>query len=475
MPGPHLNICTFCSLGCDVRLEPAAHADLVRQEYVAGGRFGGRLCAKGNYIADLVNHPGRLDEPRIEGDRTPLGEVLARVGEAMREREKVALVLSGDASVEEGTLAARFSADALAPERFAVAFPTGDGKVARALAACGAPAASPDDLAEADCVVAVGRPFEVGPVAAGAVLNARHSERGCVLASIAEGDTLFGRFADERLGGTVRHGLVELVGALGARKGPPDWARDIAKAAKKAKTEADPKCARRIAAALKGADRPVFLLATGDPLAAGLASAACVLAGKGASLLALSSYPNARELAELSTASVPDVIKAAREGRVTSLICLGVDLIEGYPHAGVAEALGRLEMLVVGAAFESEFTRRANVVLPVALAVERDGTFLGHRHEAAARPPGGAAGYGEILKTIAAAMGVTLGPAENEPGTTGGEATVEPFGDAAGLIEEALSAEPPAVVMSTAVDHAERSLTRMVRLGAELVRYAEIG
>ena len=83
------------------------------------------------------------------------------------------------------------------------------------------------------------------------------------------------------------------------------------------------------------------------------------------------------------------MIKSAVEGKLRAMYIAGEDLINADANANhVAEGFGKLDLLVVQDVFFSETCRYADVVLPAAPALEKDGTFQQHRaaHPAASEP-----------------------------------------------------------------------------------------
>jgi formate dehydrogenase major subunit len=70
------------------------------------------------------------------------------------------------------------------------------------------------------------------------------------------------------------------------------------------------------------------------------------------------------------------MIKAAVEGKLRAMYIAGEDLINADANANhVAEGFGKLDLLVVQDVFFSETCRYADVILPAAPALEKDGTF----------------------------------------------------------------------------------------------------
>ena len=115
--------------------------------------------------------------------------------------------------------------------------------------------------------------------------------------------------------------------------------------------------------------------------------------------------PGARDL--------PEILDAAYEGRIDGLVVGGVDPADLPDPAAAREALSRVPFLVSLELRHSEVTDLADVVLPVAAAVEKAGTFVDwegrERPFAAALPNVTTMTDLRVLHTLAGEMGVALG------------------------------------------------------------------
>jgi predicted molibdopterin-dependent oxidoreductase YjgC len=109
--------------------------------------------------------------------------------------------------------------------------------------------------------------------------------------------------------------------------------------------------------------------------------------------------------------TIPEILKAAHSGEIKALYLIGVNPVISEPDAArVAEALKKLDFLVVQDIFLSESARLANVVLPAASFAEKDGTFTNterrvQRVRKAIEPVGNSRPDCMILSTIAKRMG----------------------------------------------------------------------
>jgi formate dehydrogenase alpha subunit len=118
---------------------------------------------------------------------------------------------------------------------------------------------------------------------------------------------------------------------------------------------------------------------------------------------------------------IPEMFAAARRHELGALWIIGEDVLATDPDsARIAEALQSCRLVVVSELFPSQTAQYADVVLPAASWLEKDGTFVNfdrrfQRVRPAAPPPGEARSDFEIVHGLAAALGADLGcptPAE---------------------------------------------------------------
>ncbi|MFF9118785.1 formate dehydrogenase subunit alpha [Streptomyces massasporeus] len=112
---------------------------------------------------------------------------------------------------------------------------------------------------------------------------------------------------------------------------------------------------------------------------------------------------------------IPDMFAAARAGDLRALWVIGEDVCATDPDANrVAQALDACPFVVCNELFLSETARHADVVLPVASWLEKDGTFVNfdrrfQRVRPAVAPPGESRTDFDIVRAVATTMGVSLG------------------------------------------------------------------
>lgn len=112
---------------------------------------------------------------------------------------------------------------------------------------------------------------------------------------------------------------------------------------------------------------------------------------------------------------IPDMFTGALDGRVRALYVMGEDIAQTDPDSGhVRAAIEACELVVSQEIFLSETACLADVVLPAASFLEKDGTFVNfdrrfQRVRPALGPPDGARTDFEILLALAHALGGDLG------------------------------------------------------------------
>jgi len=108
---------------------------------------------------------------------------------------------------------------------------------------------------------------------------------------------------------------------------------------------------------------------------------------------------------------IPEMWDAALEGRLKGLWIIGYDVAQTDPNLKkVRAALGRLECLVVQDLFMTQTAKFAQVVLPAASFLEKDGTFTNlerriQRIRKAVEPPAGVMPDWQVVCEVATRMG----------------------------------------------------------------------
>ncbi|MGZ4619178.1 MAG: formate dehydrogenase subunit alpha [Frankiaceae bacterium] len=112
---------------------------------------------------------------------------------------------------------------------------------------------------------------------------------------------------------------------------------------------------------------------------------------------------------------IPDMFQAALSGRLKALYVFGEDIMTTDPDSGhVRAAVEACELVISQEIFPSRTAELADVVLPGASYLEKDGTFCNfdrrfQRVRPALAPPGQARTDFDVIRSVADALGVDLG------------------------------------------------------------------
>jgi len=526
-----LTTCTLCSAGCRLRVESHDGSLLRVASANHDGSDHGKLCVKGRFGWDLLGHSDRLAQPlvRRDGELRPaswdeaLDAVVAGLG-AARERSRAVVGLGSPRLSNE---AARGFEDLL---RRVVATPhlsCGPAAGVEALvdgvmAVFGSPRSTATfaDLIEAQTVLVVrGDPSRTHPLAKTQVVQGVN-QRGHRLV-----------MAHATTGGLERHarpflavrpgsedqlllGLANLaveaqapgLARLAKLPGYAAWRQTLAAYTPAAVAEATgvtEAALRDVAAALLASPSLVGVVVTAEGLSGDEAAAARAMAylllvldrveGSGSGLLVLGEKGNVQGAVEagLHPALEPgwrpaavagwparEALSRAAAGEVGALWIAGHDPLGAWPRAWRAhEAIAAADFVVVQDAFLTETARHADVVLPVAVFLEREGTTLAadgtpRRLERALPAPAGAAQDDDVFAEVARRLGATP--------VAGSAAGPEPAGAGPALAELPPPRSNPAVQgltldLSAQLFHSgsttlrSRTLTHLAPPGALLV------
>ncbi len=434
--------CLFCSLQCPVAFETCLEEALAL-EYDAASGLNGKLCSKGNYLLELINHPLRLTEPQIAGKPVSRPVALKEISAALEKSggSSAGLILDSDASEEDMLIAEAFMEKCMHGGMLAVYTATG-GQADRALAEVRSDgqSASFSEIASAKCIIAVGDPFEIGPVIAGPVLEAKYNfGKNMVFTVISESQNRTSKFTPNLFHGPVRKTLAAFLGAITAlrKNQSPSWINAL-------QPFGDiPENLRALAASFVSVHGAVLVLETQDPVTAVLASLAVEAAGPDKWLVRVSSQGTTREttVAGKHQTTVEDLSNAVTLGKLRTLMVLGPDIGRNPDYRRM---LDQVHTLVAGAPFPNRTTGIAGIVLPTAVWLELEGTYAGTRLAPVVSPPGGALGYGAILGLIARAMGHMLEPRSGQmeipAGKTREDAIIRFLGTLPEVIEKPFAA-----------------------------------
>ena len=412
-------VCTECEIGCQVTAELKDGRLLRVTPDIEGGANGGLACIHGKFeLTNESTNEARLISAMIRDANDALSEVswddaITAAADGLRDRagESLAFVISPRVANEDAYALNRLARETLQTNRVAIAS-NASAQTGRELAAMFGSAANASpikDIAKSRAVLVFGSDIELThPVAAYQIHKAvnyndavligigpaaypelgRAAERWLTCAEGGESAALRGILRalldanlthDEFIEESV-DGLADLSESLAATT--------VEDAAAESGVSADD---LRWAARVIGASAPASLIygaRENDPqglttlIAAIAALTGNVSNGQGGGLHVLRpGGGNAQGVSDIlgaNTASLNEITDGIESGDVTALYWTGdvpADLGDDR-RARLLAALGRLEFLVVqGLVIDDELAALANVLIPAAAAVEREGTY----------------------------------------------------------------------------------------------------
>lgn len=438
--------CPYCGNGCGINL-------VVKDGKVAGISpwhrspvNEGKVCIRGNKSFEFVNSPARITTPLIKKDgkfvEASWEDAFKEVASALKaaKGDAIGCVASARTCNEDTFVFKNFAANVLKTANIDYCGRKCNADAVKGLAdafGAGAMTNSTADLSDAQAILVVGsNPLEENPLAGRRIIIAKQKGAKIIVADSRK--TATAKIADIYIatnpGSEVAfvNGIVNAI--VKAGKENKDF---IAK-----KTSNFDKCKAAVASCTPDAvakacgiaedavTKAAEIFAAAQPAAvvtsAGAGSGDLVRAvanlqmvtgniGKaGAGVSLLRGKSNAQGAADVGAVpgenglTVPAMIDAAIAGKIKVLYVMGENIALAGAH--VADALGKLDFLVVQDMFMTETAARANVVLPSASFAERDGTYTNserrvQRVRKAVAPVGSTKADWEIVAGIAKAMG----------------------------------------------------------------------
>ena len=438
--------CPYCGNGCGINL-------VVKDGKVAGISpwhrnpiNEGKVCIRGNKSFEFVNNPARITAPLIKKDgkfvEASWEDAFKEVATALKSAkgDAIGCVASGRTCNEDTFVFKNFAANVLKTANIDYCGRKCNADAVKGLAdafGAGAMTNSITDLSDAQAILVVGsNPLEENPLAGRRIILAKQKGAKIIVADSRR--TATAKIADVYIatnpGSEVAfvNGIINAI--VKAGKENKDFIAKKTKDFEKCKAAVASATPETVAKACGIADDTVTkaaeIFAAAQPAAvvtsAGAGSGDLIRAvanlqmvtgnvGKaGAGVGLLRGKSNAQGAADIGAVpgenglTVPAMIDAAVAGKIKVMYVMGENIALAGPH--VADALGKLDFLVVQDMFMTATAARANVVLPSAAFAERDGTYTNserrvQRVRKAVAPAGSAKADWEIVAGIAKAMG----------------------------------------------------------------------
>lgn len=431
-------ICPICSLqdGLILQWRPSSprftEESLIRVDYDSENAINeGSLCPRGNSVAELVDHPLRLSCPQVEGRDVPWEDALSHAVtslKALAEKhgpQGLGLLVGGRLTLEEALGASKLAGEVLGTPNLAPLFPE-DGAVFHHLNRLSwDDGFSLKDLEECQVMVLVGDVFMEHPVISKRVLRAKYKDRQHRLFVIDSASTQTAVFAHEHLQprpGTealVLAGIAQMLS--GAKKGKEaGFSSKLDLKSLADSTGISREQMELVATALSTA-RDGFILQSnlwgrlGQPgTCAFMGHVLSRLAPGKFAFLHLPVFWNGRGVYQVfsgakkgqNALSGPQILEMVMEGKIKGLLLFGLDPLSATPSEKLAEALKRLEFLLVVDVLPNSSTPLAHVLLPAAIGPEKGGQILYLNGDvqdvqSAISPPGLARPEKEIIEDLA--------------------------------------------------------------------------
>jgi len=438
--------CPYCGNGCGVNLVVRDGKFVGISPWHRNPVNEGKVCIRGNKSYEFVSSPERLVAPLIKKDGTFVEasweDAYKEIAGAFKsvKGDAIGVVASARNSNEDSFVLKNFAANVLKTANIDYCGRRCNADAVKGLAdafGSGATTNSLADLSEAKAILIVGsNPLEENPLAGRRIILAKKNGAKIIVADAR--NTATARLADIHIacnpgtGVALVNGIITAI--IKAGKENKDFIAKKTKDFEKAKAAAAA-CTPDAVAKIAGIDADVVtkaaeMFAAAEPAAvvtsAGAGSGDLIRAlanlqlvtgnvGKaGAGVNLLRGKSNAQGATDVGAVpgegglTVPAMIEAAAAGKIKALYVVGENIASAGAH--VADALGKLDFLVVQDLFMTETAAKANVVLPSASFAERDGTVTNaerrvQRIRKAIEPVGSSKPDWQIINEIAKAMG----------------------------------------------------------------------
>ncbi len=401
------SICVHCGLGCNVtggERYGTLRRVVNRFNRELNGYF---ICDRGRYGYEFVNSPERVRQPvsRREGRASEALSVDAAL-------ERLATLLNNSLlgiGSPRASLEANFALrQVVGEDRFCLGISDRDQRLAalilELMRTSPAEIASLHDVEQSDAVLVLGE--DVASLAPRMALSLRQSVRQ---QPMTHTDKLkIPRWLDHAVRGTIQDARgplfvatpdatrIDEIATETWRAAPDEIARlgfavahalDAGAPAVGDLPDSVEQLAGRIAAALRGAERPLVVSGPGCGSEAVVQAAAAVAraltgAGRAARIALTAAECNSMGLALLGGRPLRDAVQRLRDGRSDAVVVLENDLYRRAPGPIVDELFGRAHEVVVLDSLRNATTEKASLLLPVGTFAETSGTLVNNEGRA---------------------------------------------------------------------------------------------
>ncbi len=378
--------CLLCSMHCPIGAgrDELGHIGTVYPPDLGADQG---ACVRALTAARLLDLRERAFDPRMNGEVAPVADVLGGTAEALAEAEghRIGILVDVNRPLE-GVLAVAGLSRQLGA-RLAAFVPPDDLPMLRAGLLPPSKARSFEQVAECDLILAVGDPFSTHPAVAGFVRDMQFAERSHRLLNVDVAEGRSARGADEATivsPAKVAAFLAALAIECGAQsvKDRLDGrdAREVCEACELPFDQV-----QSLVSALGEAEAPGIIVSITSGRFA-FPSAAATATGALASALDCAFWPlpvatNSAAVpaleAEYGAIGVGELIEAALEDELDVVLVLGPDPALALPKRAWDTLIHNSHAICWAGCLQSAFAEGVDLLLPLALPWEEEGTVLG--------------------------------------------------------------------------------------------------
>lgn len=388
--------CLLCPLGCSVAFRMKGEA-VIGPEFCEDGAVPNstRLCARGLYGTELLNHPQRVSTPLLRRDgmlrEASWADAISSASRSLQMvlnehgPEAVAVVTEPTRSTEELEAVGRF-ARSLGIEAVSCLFEPQDWPLVQ-----GADSAGVSAIEESNCVIAFGDVFATHPVIAKQVIDAKYMARGNSLFVVDPRRSNTAWYASEHVQNRPGTEALLLAGMLKSLKasgtladGAVPWLETVDEELIVQASGVSEDLLARMANAFSSADKAVIIVAppvrgiSDVGLVARLARECSRAAGERKECVLLPSGGNVqgarnvvlRENWKAASMLVDELVA----GKYRAVVSIGADLLDAFPSSQLTDAVRSLDAYIPLSLFRGQGEQAASVVLAGASWLESDGS-----------------------------------------------------------------------------------------------------
>ncbi|UCD28585.1 MAG: hypothetical protein JSV03_16135, partial [Planctomycetota bacterium] len=354
------------------------------------GQTGGKICARGQMMADLMHNPNRIYRAGDRSGPTAPGDAIQSIVDHIRAgsgRRRLAVWLDGNIAIEDLAAARSLCEQIGDSSQSLIHIPPHELGAVEGLDAAGVPQAAPKDWQDADALLIIGNPFATHPPAAPFLMRwgKKRADTPMVVIDSVAGVT--GSYTSDNI--VCRPGyecwvLAAILKSAGL-KGMTDWLPDEA-GLRQLITDSgvDVESVNRAALKLRSAQRPAVVVAPqsggADRWRALTATAASWARQKGGMVSVLTGSANALGISRyMRKHGIKDWASAGAGNQrraVDMLLIVGWEPTSAYPRSMWGSAFATAQNVVMANAFIPGEWEEYDQTLPLALGSEAGGLYV---------------------------------------------------------------------------------------------------